>query len=388
MKVLEPADLKKLIETAQNPSISIYIPTHIAGQDTKENPIRLKNAVRKAEKQLKNQDFPVKQTEKLLDPIHELIETHDFWLHQSQGLAVFSCPGNFSYYRLPIKFKETLFIEDRFHIKPLIPLFTRNGRFYILEFNQHQVRLYEATRYHIHELNLPDEVKNISELLKYDELQKLSFGGVPSRSHVRTAGNRAKLHHGQGYEGDPNKYKKDIHRFANELDKAVCKKLRDRRNPLMLAGVEYARAIYSEENTYPNLIKDGIDGNTELFGTDQLHKKAWQVIEPVFNEDLNKTISIYGDLSGTDKVSGNISELLPAAHQGRVRFLFFDNDQYIWGRFNSEDGNVEIHDQREPSDQDMLDLLVTYTLNTRGSVYAIPPEKIPEFNVVAGILRY
>ncbi len=49
MDVLKKADLEELLEHASNPCISIYMPTHRASVETRQDPIRLKNLLRECE---------------------------------------------------------------------------------------------------------------------------------------------------------------------------------------------------------------------------------------------------------------------------------------------------------------------------------------------------
>jgi hypothetical protein len=40
-------------------------------------------------------------------------------------------------------------VTDRFHIKPLLPLLSGDGRFYVLALSQSEVRLLQGTRYSV-----------------------------------------------------------------------------------------------------------------------------------------------------------------------------------------------------------------------------------------------
>ncbi len=46
MKSLTLDQLKELAQQTSSPSISIFLPTHRAGQDTQQDPIRFKNLLR------------------------------------------------------------------------------------------------------------------------------------------------------------------------------------------------------------------------------------------------------------------------------------------------------------------------------------------------------
>jgi hypothetical protein len=69
---------------------------------------------------------------KLLQPAQELLNNNHFWLHQSNGLAIFGSTEIFRYYHLPLDFPELVIVGNRFHIKPLLPLLISNGQFYVL----------------------------------------------------------------------------------------------------------------------------------------------------------------------------------------------------------------------------------------------------------------
>ncbi|MGH8601563.1 MAG: hypothetical protein ACREXR_01905, partial [Gammaproteobacteria bacterium] len=49
-------------------------------------------------------------------------------------------------------------VEHRFHLKPLFPLISGDGTFYLLALSQNEVRLFKGSRYHINELGLGDDV--------------------------------------------------------------------------------------------------------------------------------------------------------------------------------------------------------------------------------------
>jgi hypothetical protein len=49
MEVPSKTDLRQLVNNASAPCVSLYLPTHRAGPETQQDPIRLKNLLRKAE---------------------------------------------------------------------------------------------------------------------------------------------------------------------------------------------------------------------------------------------------------------------------------------------------------------------------------------------------
>ena len=53
MPVIAPqAEIRSMLSESEAPAVSIFVPTHRAGKEIRQNPIRLKNLVKQAEDQL------------------------------------------------------------------------------------------------------------------------------------------------------------------------------------------------------------------------------------------------------------------------------------------------------------------------------------------------
>ncbi len=145
MDILTKTELEQLMRKEQQWCVSIYMPTHRTGTDAQQDPIRLKNLLREAEIQLSAQGIGRREVQNMLEPASMLIQDSNFWQHQSDGLAIFISSSRVRRYRLPLKFEELVVVIDHFHIKPLLPLFTGDGQFYILALSQNEVRLLLGT---------------------------------------------------------------------------------------------------------------------------------------------------------------------------------------------------------------------------------------------------
>jgi hypothetical protein len=49
---------------------------------------------------------------------------------------------------------------------------------------------------------------------------------------------------------------------------------------------------------------------------------------------------------------------------------------------------VQVHDQRQPGDEDLLDCAGVHTLLTSETIFAVPPQQIPRPGPAAALLRY
>jgi len=383
MDLLEKDELKRLIRRGQGPCLSIYMPTHRMFPETKQDPIRFKNLLREAEERLKQAGLRSPEAKKLLKPARTLIKDGLFWQYQADGLATFISSDLFYHHRLPLKFDELLVVTDRFHIKPLLPLFSHEGRFYILALSQNEVRFFQCTRYSVKEVELEDFPRSLSEALKYDDPEKqLQF-------HTRTptvGGERAAMFHGHGVGTDDAK--DNILRFFHQIDDGLRPLLSQERAPLVLAGVDYLHPIYREANSYPDLTDQGITGNPEGLKGEELHEQAWEILEPHFLKTREEAIVQYKQLAGTNRASNHVEGIVSAAYEGRIETLFVAVDVQRWGVFDPDNHAVDLHAEPIPGDEDLLDFAAAHVFLNGGTVYALKPEEMPEETPVTALFRY
>lgn len=362
--------------------VSLYMPAHRAGGETEQDPIRFKNLLRQAEERLLTEGMRSAEVRNFLKEPQRLLQDQSFWRHQSDGLALFYSEDIFHFFRLPIRFTELVVIADRFHVKPLLPILTSDSTFFILAASQNQLRLLEGTQHTVDEIELEGVPQNLAETLPdgFPEKQLQFHTGTPSGK-----GNRPAVFH--GHETN-NEIKNRIRQWFRIINKHIRGILPNGQSPLALAGVDTLFPLYKEVNTYPHLMDEGIPGNPEGLSPDDLHQKAWAIVEPVFKREREGAYARYRQLAGTGQTTTDVTEAVLAAHHARIDVLFVAVGVQVWGRFDSQEDKVYAHESPEPGDQDLLDLLAIQTLIKGGAVYAVPPEEVPDQGLLAAIFRY
>jgi hypothetical protein len=245
--------LKGLAQQAAKPSISLFLPTHRTGQDTRQDPIRLKNLLRDAEQHLLNSGMGPREVSALLQPAQALLDDSYFWRHQYDGLAIFMAADDFHSYRLPFCVEELLIIARSYYVKPVLPLFTNNGHYYILIISQNEVRLFEGTRHGVGQIALQAEIPtSLNEALKLDEPEiqlQMHTGSSPG-------GASAGMFHGQGSGAEEQEA--GIEHYLNLVDSGLKKFFREQQAPLVLAGVDYLLPIHRKVSEYAHIMPEGI----------------------------------------------------------------------------------------------------------------------------------
>jgi hypothetical protein len=388
MDILTRAELEQLMRKEQQWCVSIYMPTHRTGVDAQQDPIRLKNLLGEAEKDLSGRGMGRRNVQSLLEPVNKLLQDSNFWQHQSDGLAIFLSPSRVRRYRLPLGFEEFVTVMDHFHIKPLLPLFTGDGQFYILALSQNEVRLLNSTRHSVSEIDVGQVGGSLAEAILSDGHQA-SLQLHASGSTGRIFGASSATFHGQGGGSDEDD-KNELLRYFHLVSDGLTEFLQGDRVPLVLAGVEYLLPIYKEANTYPYLIDTVITGNPDLLSADELHKSAWDIVSPRFQMAQEMAVAHYQQLAGqaSERVADTLEKIIPAASDGRIETLFIATGVQHWGTFNPDTNEIEHHAQMESGDESLLDLAAVQTYLKGGIVYAVEPDKMPGGTSATAVLRY
>lgn len=374
-------DLKTLMGKEGDWSVSMYMPTHRVSSRVQEDQIRFKNLVREAEEELaaiENGTLDIS-----LEPAHKLLEDMPFWQYRSDGLAVFLSADLFRPYRLPLAFDELVVVTDRFHTKPLLPLLSGDGRFYLLALSQNEIRLLHCTRSSFSEVDLRELPGSLKEALWYDDHEKhLQYHtGTPAGP-----GGRAAIYHGQGVGTDDEKDR--ILRFFRAVDEGLGKVIQDKRAPMVLAAVDYLQPIFKQATKYPVVLEEGINGNPEEIRPAELHAKAWEIIHPYFQEEIHDRTAAFKELIGTGKASDSLEEIVKASYHGRVKVLFVAVGTQSWGSYEPSVDEVTLSPSKQPQSKDLLDLCAAQALLNGGTVYAMQPSEMPVEGPIAAILRY
>jgi hypothetical protein len=188
--------------------------------------------------------------------------------------------------------------------------------------------------------------------------------------------------------GEKKDFKMDILRYFRRIDHGISDLLKDEHAPLILAGVDYLHPLYREVNTHPHLVDGGIAGNPEHLSVEELHAKAWTILEPFFQKARQDAIARYQQNLDTTRTSHNLQEIVPAAYGGRIELMFVDTESRQWGTFDPVAGEVHLHQEEKPADEDLLEFATIYTILKKGIVYMIEPKEMKERTSVAAVFRY
>ena len=386
MSIITHEQIIHMAERRDTTCVSIYLPVEYSLQDWQHDRLLLKGLLKDVERQLSDREIRPREIAALIEPAERLMGDGRFWSHLSDGLAVFLAPGEFLTISAPIKFPKTVVTGYRYYLKPLMPLLTGDGQFYILALSQKRVRLFQCSRDSIEEIELQDMPLNIEEALQFDDPEKqIQF-------HTSTAspgsGTRQAVFHGHGDLSDV--LKNNLLRYFRKVNEGLLNILGDQSAPMILAAVDYLHPIYQKANNYRDLLAEGIEGNPDEVNPEILHQRAWQIVQPLFEQERRDKLESFQRAMDTDlgKCAITIENVLISADQGRVDTLFLVKDAQQWGQFDPTVGHVEFDSKPDINSRDLLDLAAVRTLRYGGKVYLLEANEMPAPGLAAALLRY
>jgi hypothetical protein len=276
-----------------------------------------------------------------------------------------------------------LIVGDRFYVKPLLPLLSGDGHFYIMALSQNEVRLFEGTRDSVGDVHLVELPGSLRDALgEPDREKQIQFHTRASRR----PGGRDAMFFGHG--AGESQEREDMLRYFRQIDDGLRSLWQNERVPLVLAGVDYLLPLYQEASEYPLLLKTGVSGNPEELSAKELHRRAWEIVEPYFQAERESAWGRYRQLLGTEQVSEELEAIVPAAYHGRVDTLIVTLGEQVWGRFDPSTNQVQRETEAGPGVEDLLQFASMHTLANRGSVFTAGKDRFGAGKHLAAILRY
>lgn len=364
--------------------ISIYLPMDKNGKEQNRHIAQatLKHCIKEVEKTLKAHQYSKEESKNYLKPIQQLIDRIDLWRHPSDGLALFLNEKELTFYTVPIAFETQTYVANHFYLKPLLPLYVDNGRYYVLGLSLDYLKLYEASKFVFKDVYVEDFAPDqIEKAVGYDFKPKM----LQFRSGQATHGAASFHGHGEGKDDD----KKEILNYLKAVDRGIKQVITDRDAPLMLACVDKLYPLYKQSNSYPNLYETIISGNPELIQKDELHHQSWELIKPYFEKIRRNKLFQFTELYNTPKTTYTLSDTISAAFNGKIESLFIEEQKDMFGVYDPTTKHITIDEQKKINNASLFNLIALQTIMQGGKVYVLKPEDMPlKGEAICALLRY
>ena len=367
---LSLGDLDALLDERSGPCVSIFLPTSRVTRNTEADRIRLKNFRAQAfERLMAEHELRRPDAEALLEPLDELLDDGGFWPYLSDGLAVFLSPASHAVFRVRQSFEPHLALGERFVIKPLLPLLTGDGTYYVLALSANAVSIYSGSREGAAKMSVRDLPANM-----FEALEALGRDGTRHPNKLW-----------EGDDGDKILYRK----YFRTVDRALRRLYGTQSAPLVLAGVEYLLPIFREVCSYRYVLSEGIHGNPEELTPEQIHGAAWPLVEPILDAPRREALEQLRALRGSTRVTADLKTILAAAYDGRVQTLLLEVDADLYGTFEPGTRELRVTGPKPGNgDVELCGRAARWVHQRGGEVFSATHAEIPGEEPLVAVMRY
>lgn len=353
--------------------VSLYLPTHRAGREVTQDPVRLRQLIGLARAEAGEGE--------LLAAIGTFVQDRSLRGHGVMGLALLVDRTGATAIRLSEPPAELVVVSDRFHLKPLIAAIGRRLAFDVLALGRHRVRLVRVDGSRAVEAEVPGLPTSMTDALRWDDrepqLQSHAAGRIG-------AGRVAAAFHGQGGTGDAREA--DLDRYLRLVDRPVVAHRSGSTRPLVLAGVDEIVAAYRRLTSCAHLADAHIGGSPDQLRAAELADRGRRFVRPSTAAAEHEAREAF--LAGAAATVDTVEQAVIAAAAGRVTSIFVPADRASWGRYHPGHRRLDEHDERQAGDHDLTDVAATETLRHGGLAFVVPASEVPGGGTAAATLRY
>ncbi|APZ92242.1 hypothetical protein [Fuerstiella marisgermanici] len=379
-ETIDSEHLEQLSTARDSLCVSIYMPTHRHGTDVQQDPIRLKNAVSTAKKQLVKAGLSESDADDLLQPARDLMNldaSDEFWQHQSDGLAILLSRDESCLFQLGTKFDEEVAVSHRYRLKPLLRSMNASEDFHLVAVSRNAVRVFRGCKSGLKEEHFDDLPAGLDEG-DNDEQR----GHNRHSFKVRANAADSSVPHGHVEKKD----EEELKQYFRDIKEAVGAHLRAQDAPVVFAGVEELFPYFKDEFDCCPVLDEAVQGNFDDSSADDLLTKAWPVVRNHCDSERKAAVDRFGEASGTKHGSTDLKTIVQAAFNGRVDTLLLKHGDRNFGTCD-DNGTVERSDEAASADTyDLYDIAAIRTLRADGRVVFVNDDQLK--SPIAAIFRY
>lgn len=394
---IRPNTLSELAAVEQDVCVSLLMPTHPTGADSRQDPIRFENLLDRAQAELKDRGMRRPDVEKLLRPARERANQRSFWQHQGAALAVYIADGVARILRLPETVDEALTVGPHFNIKPLIGSVVSSEPFYVLALSENGARLYQGTRNELWEIQdqgfpvAADEVVAVRDA----EVQIQHHAGAAPRGSRGSRAERSDAgqsdYHGHG-EGE-TKLEADTVHFVKAVAERVGSYLYGDDAPLVLATDNSLWGVYRREHSRGRLVDSDHLPSPDSLQPHEIRERAWKIAAPLLQADRSAMLDRFGTAAAAGRSAQGYAEVATAAAEGKIDTLFFDPRSCQLGQLTDGGASACLVDATEGTAagdnvEDLVNRAVVDTLRSSGQAVPLEPDPDAAPRPPKAILRY
>jgi hypothetical protein len=360
---LSPTTLSELRRPRPYPAVSVLTPTHRREPEKTQDPVRLRNVVAEAKRQLEAD--PSVTRDRRVDVVAHLdraLAEIDL-THAEDGLVIFAAPGEHQVWSLARPVPERVVLSDTFLTRNLVSAQAAEQAFWAMSVATDRVTLWNGGGGRVAEEH---------------------SGGFPFTRRVENFDPERRERIGDS----PSAYRdEDTRRFLRDADTALGAVLRTAPRPVYVTGEPAALSALDEIGLHTR-------GAARVPRGGLAHASAeavWQALRPLVEEETRRgTDEIAKELEaarGRREFAAGLDEVWQNAREARVRLLAVEENYRATVRDDGEHLVPAVSGDLDAR-EDIVDEIVEQCLETGAEVRFVPDGTLGDAGGIAGVLRY
>ncbi|MEU0027218.1 chemotaxis protein [Streptomyces sp. NPDC006335] len=361
---LSPATLSELRRPRTYPAVSVLTPTHRREPENAQDPVRLRNVVAEAKKQVEAD--PAVPRERRIDVVRQLDQalTEIDLAHAEDGLVIFAAPGEHQVWSLARAVPERVVLSDTFLTRNLVSAQASERPFWVLSVSVDRVTLWNGGVDRVTE-HRADGFPLTRTRENFDAERLERVGDMPSAFRDE-----------------------DTRHFLRDADTAIAGLLREDPRPLYITGETGALSALDDVGSVTKEAVHVPHGGL-AHGTPDA---VWQAVGPLMADEARKsTEAVTRELEsarGRRAFAAGVDEIWQNAREGRVRLLAVEENYRVTVRDDDGDHLVPAESGDLDAREDIVDEIVEQCLETGAEVRFVPDGTLGGADGIAGVLRY
>ncbi|MHA4813203.1 baeRF3 domain-containing protein [Streptomyces aculeolatus] len=361
---ITPTALAELRERRPYPAVSITLPTHRRAPRNAEDPVRLRNVLAEADRQLDRDPGVTRAArEEVRAQLAAAVGETDLSM-ALDGLVIFATVGEHHVYALPRTVPERVVLADTFLTRNLVAAYAAQRPYWVLSLAADRVTLWSGSDRHVTEA---------------------TAGGFPMTRSL----DNPDVEREERIGDTPSKFRdEEVRNFLRDADAALHTVLARDPRPLYATGEDAALSLLADTGTAAATAVHIPHGGLAQGPPDAVAGTVAPARETQARQHAAAAVAALDDARGRRAFAGGVDEVWSKVSDGRVHRLVVEENYRITVRSAEDDHLVPAEDDDPQARHDIVDEIVEKALDTGADVTFVPDDALADHGRIAAVLRY
>ena len=311
-----PLKLENL-EKTEGIKLSLFMPTHLADPENRQDPIVFKNLLKEAEEQLK--EYPQGTLADVMDSLNQMQQDQMFWNYSKKGLGILASAEETKVFQVGYTVPKSVKIGSTYHILPLLRHMEGKDEAILADLSRDRIDLYHFDGAEVNEIE-PEGLE-----MMFSDLFSDKDPGADGQAGTTVRGSSTTYHAGITKPEEDRKERKKYFRYLDGEFENIYK---ERRLPFVLAGTTETVSAFLELAKGTFYLKETIDKPLDSFDPNELRELADTIMKAHRREGFHSDQDVVSRALSQNLAETDLAKIKKLTEEGRVGELLV-NEDYI-----------------------------------------------------------